>query len=590
MKVADSNMQASATRPSPFIRSQKKRLVASAVGAVMLIIGSGTTGRAQDTGDTARARHFMVATANPMASHAASVVLEHGGNAVDAAIAGQMVLAVVEPQASGLGGGSAIMYWDKGSRKLDFYDGLASAPASVPQDYAHDASGQRLPTDALERSGRVVAVPGTLRTLALLHARYGRLPWADLFTDAIRLARDGFPLPGYLHLVLTERPELSRLPAFAQYFDDRGHPLPQATTLHNEALAQTLEHVAKDGAEYLYKPEFAAKIGAAVATGAYPGKIVPSDLAGYRVRERAPLCITAFGRRICSAAPPVAGGLSVLQQLAILDRLNIGHYAPGSVEAAHLLLEASRLAEADRRKYAADPDFVPVATAQLLDPAYLDSRAALVSDSRAMDRVAPGTLTQHAFAQPVSDAMTVPATTHLAIRDSKGNALSFTTTINLNFGADIIVDGVVLNNAITNFATRPVVDGQTVANIAAPGKRPITTMAPTIVFGKDGQPEVIIGAGGGARIIDSVVQTLVGYLAWGQNIRTAIEQPRIGAQNRGQELERGTAAAGLEKSLRDMGHKPKIAVMNAAVQAITVGPDGMQGWGDPHRDGVAMGQ
>ncbi|MGY6768250.1 gamma-glutamyltransferase [Komagataeibacter sp. NFXK3] len=583
-------MQASAPNPPPSFRSRKKRLAAGAVGTLMLIFGSATMGQAQETDSAATARHFMVATANPLASQAASNVLAQGGNAVDAAIAGQMVLAVVEPQASGLGGGSAIMYWDKAQKKLAFYDGLASAPASVPQDYAHDAAGKHLPPEALARSGRVVAVPGTLRTLALLHARSGKMPWASLFTDAIRLARNGFPLPGYLHLVLTERPELAHVPALAQYFDETGHPLPVATTVHNEPLAQTLEHVAHEGAEYLYKPAFARKIETAVATGPYPGTIVPADLAAYRVRERAPLCITAFKRRICSAAPPVAGGLSVLQQLAILDRLDIGRYAPGSVQAAHLLLEASRLAEADRRKYAADPDFVPVATAQLLDSAYLDSRAALVSDSTAMEKVMPGALAQHAFMHPASDAMTVPATTHLAIRDSKGNAVSFTTTINLNFGADIVVDGVVLNNAITNFATLPVVDGQPVANIAAPGKRPITTMAPTIVFGKDGQPEVIIGAGGGARIIDSVVQTLVGYLAWGQNIRTAIEQPRIGAQNHNQELERGTKAAALEPELRKMGHKPKIAVMNAAVQAITVGPDGLQGWGDPHRDGVAMGQ
>ncbi|MFT8717093.1 gamma-glutamyltransferase [Gluconobacter potus] len=532
----------------------------------------------------------MAATANPLASQAAMDVIRRGGSAVDAAIAAQMVLAVVEPQASGLGGGATILYWDKGAGKLSFYDGLAAAPAIVPQDYAHDADGHAIPHALLERSGRVVAVPGTLRTLEFLHKRYGKLPWADLFQAAIATARNGYAMPGYLHLVLTERPELAQKASFKAYFDADGHPLPKGTILHNPALAETLTQVAKKGADYFYGPTFARKISAAVATGPYPGHITPKDLASYKVRERAPLCVEAFGRRICSAAPPVAGGLSVLQQLAILDRLKIGQYRPGSVEAAHLLLEASRLAEADRRKYAADPDYTPVATDELLSPAYLDARAALVSKGEAAGQVRPGVLKNRLASRPASDAMTVPATTHLSIRDAAGDALSFTTTINLNFGADIVVDGVVLNNAITNFATHPVVDGQPVANIAAPGKRPITTMAPTIVFGADGQPEVIVGAGGGARIIDSVVQTLVGHLAWGQNIRTAIEQPRIGAQNRAEELEHGTSAAELKSALESMGHHPHAAVMNAAVQAITIGPDGLTGWGDPHRDGVALGQ
>ncbi|MGC5748751.1 gamma-glutamyltransferase [Gluconobacter sp. NFX36] len=533
---------------------------------------------------------FMAATANPMASRAASDVLAKGGSAVDAAIAAQMVLAVVEPQASGLGGGSTILYWDRGAGSLSFFDGLASAPMRMPRDFMHDQNGVRIPEAKLQRSGRVVGVPGTLRTLALLHDRYGKLPWADLFQPAIAAARDGFPLAGYLHLVLTERPELAHEPQFAAYFDAEGQPLPKGTLLHNAALAGTLEQVSRQGAEYFYTGDFAKKLSAAVASGPYPGTLISADLKAYKVHERTPLCVTAFNRRICSSAPPVAGGLSVLQQLAILDRLKIGQYAPGSVEAAHLLLEASRLAEADRRKYAADPDYTRVDTAALLDPSYLDGRAALVAKGQAADRVTAGTLKGTLALLPSSDPMTVPATTHLSIRDASGNALSFTTTINLNFGSDIVVDGVVLNNAITNFASHPFVNGYPAANIAAPGKRPITTMSPTIVFGQNGQPEVIVGAGGGARIIDSVVQTLVGYLAWGQNIRTAIEQPRIGAQNHTEELEQGTSAAGLASALSAMGHHPKIDVMNAAVQGITISPEGLKGWGDPHRDGVAVGQ
>ncbi|MBM9400190.1 gamma-glutamyltransferase family protein [Gluconacetobacter azotocaptans] len=569
--------------------SSGKRAGFSAVLAASALLLSACTLEKPQTLPTT-AQTYMAATANPMASGVAAQILAKGGSAVDAAIAGQMMLAVVEPQASGLGGGSAVMFWDRNTGGLSFYDGLASAPASVPSDYTRDASGARIPAAALERSGRVVAVPGTLRTLALLHQRHGKLPWAELFTQAIATARDGFPMPGYLHLVLTERPDLAHLPAFAGYFDADGHPLPKGTRLHNPALAETLSRIAQGGAEYFYAPDSAGRIAQAVAQAPYPGQITAADLAAYKVREREPLCIHAFGRRICSAAPPVAGGLAVLQQLAFLDRMQIGRYPPGSVQAAHLLLEASRLAEADRRKYAADPDFVPVATSYLLSPGYLDSRARQIDTHAAADQVSPGALPAKLAALPASDAMTVPATTHLSIRDGFGNALSFTTTINLNFGSDIVVDGMVLNDAITNFATRPVVDGVRVANAIAPGKRPITTMAPTIVFGADDTPEVIIGAGGGARIIDSVVQSLVGYLAWGQNIRMAIEQPRIGAQNRAEELEHGTSAAALAPALRAMGHHPKIAVMNAAVQGITLGPAGLQGWGDPHRDGMAVGR
>ena len=576
------------TDPRAFPLSLRRRAGLSAMfGASALLLSACAAPMPPKTPTTAQ--NYMVATANPMASHAASDILARGGNAVDAAIAGQMVLAVVEPQASGLGGGSAILFWEKQTGQLSFYDGLASAPASVPQDYTKDAQGRQIPHAVLERTGRVVAIPGTLRTLALLHKRYGKLPWADLFTQAIATARNGFAVPGYLHLVLTERPDLAKLPDFASYFDAEHKPLPRGTLLHNSALADTLTTIAQNGAEAFYAPENAKRIAQAVAQAPYPGHITPEDFAAYKVRERTPLCVHAFGRRICSAAPPVAGGLAVLQQLALLDRMQIGRYQPGSVQAAHLLLEASRLAEADRRKYAADPDFVPVATTYLLSTGYLDSRAKEINLNSAAIKVVPGVIPAGQTALPVSDAMTVPATTHLSIHDSFGNALSFTTTINLNFGADIVVNGMVLNDAITNFATRPVVDGQRVANAIAPGKRPITTMAPTIVFGADNAPEVIIGAGGGARIIDSVVQSLVGYLAWGQNIRTAIEQPRIGAQNRAEELEHGTSAANLAAALRKMGHTPKSAVMNAAVQGITRNASGLEGWGDPHRDGVAVG-
>ncbi len=532
----------------------------------------------------ATAQHHMVATANPLATQAALSVLRDGGSAVDAAIAGQMMLAVTEPQSSGPGGGSLLLVWDAKTRSLAFYDGLASAPAAMPEDWAHVAGPH-----TLERTGLVVGVPGTLRVLALVHARAGRLPWERLFRDAIATAEDGFAMPPYLHSILEARSVLAHKPGFAAYFDAAGAPLPVGTTLRNPALAATLRQIATQGAEAFYTGAIARDVVAATASGAYPGVMTANDLAAYQPRRRDPVCIAAFDRRICSAAPPVSGGVAVLQQVALLDRLHIGQFRSGSVEAAHLFIEAARLSEADRRSFLGDPDYVLVPTRGLLDPFYLDQRAAMVNPDRAMTQVWPGSPPVRHVSLPASDPVAMPATTDLAIVDDAGDAVSFTTTINENFGSDIVADGVVLNDAMTNFAEQPVVNGVRVANAAAPGKRPITTMAPTIVFSRDGSPELIVGAGGGARIIDSVAETIVGVLAWHQDVRTAIEQPRIGAQNRAEELERGTTAADLADGLRAMGHAPKVVQMNAAVQAIAVTPNGLEGWADPRRDGVALG-
>ena len=532
----------------------------------------------------------MAATANLLATAAALSVLRDDGSAADAAVAGQMMLAVVEPQASGLGGGSLLLLWDAATGGTVFFDGLASAPAAQKADYAHAGDGAPIPAPALDRGGHVVAVPGTLRMLARVHAQYGRLPWARLFRDAIAAAEDGFAMPPYLHAALSGRRDLAGVPGFAIYFDDAGAALPVGATVRNPALAQTLRLVAEHGPDAFYTGRVAADIAAAVAAGPHPGTLTEADLRAYQPVVRAPVCLSAFDRRICAAAPPDAGGIAVLQMLAVLERVHAADAAPGSVGAAHLFLEASRLAEADRRAFMGDPDQVPVPAAGLLNRAYLDGRAALVRPDGTMARVEPGDPPgRHGAAQP-SDPATQPATSHLAIIDDAGNAVSFTTTVNLNFGAGIAVDGVVLNDAVTNFAARPAIDGVQVANAAAPGKRPITTMAPVIVFGSGGKPELVLGAGGGARIIDAVAETVLGVLAWHEDVRTAVSQPRVGAQNRAQELEAGTAAAGLADALRGMGHTVKVGAMNAAVQAVMRMPDGsLQGWGDTHRDGVAQG-
>ena len=559
--------------------------IAVAVYSAVILLGS-----AVQASEPTTAHRHMAATANPMASEAARDILRDGGSAVDAAIAAQVVLAVVEPQASGMGGGSVMLVWDAGKQHLAYYEGLSSAPASVPEDLTRAPDGSVIPPDVLEHSGRVIGVPGTLRMLKLAHARAGRLPWARLFQAGIARANDGFPLPPYLHSILLSNPGLARKPPFSTlYFDAAGTALPVATTIRNPALAVSLRRIADEGADVFYRGDFAAGIVAAAAEGPHPGTITETDLAGYEAHEREPVCAHAFGRRICTAAPPDAGGTAVLQQLVMLDRLGIADTKPGSVEAAHLLIEVSRLARADRRTWLGDPDQVSVPTAGLLDMGYLAQRAALVSPDRALATVSPGHPTEHHGEALPSEEIALPATTHLAIVDDAGNAVSFTTTINTDFGSERVAAGVPLNNALTNFASTPVIRGRRVPDAPAPGKRPTSATAPTIVFGTNGQPELIVGAGGAARIVDSVVETIVGIYAWRRNVREAIEAPRIGAQTGKQELERGTSAAKLADALRAIGHEPQVDVMNAGVQAVMVTPGGLLGWGDPRRDGRALG-
>lgn len=528
------------------------------------------------------AHRHMVATASPFASEAALSVLRDGGTAADAAIAAQMTLAVVEPNASGLGGGSVPLVWNNARRELTLLDGLSAAPAALPRDWSHDGDTDLLP---LKRAGQLVAVPGTVRTMALLHTRAGRLPWPRLFRDAIHLAEDGFPLRPYFRAVLLAEPKLAGLPEFANYFTPDGQVLPLGATIRNPALAETLRRIAAEGPDAFYSGPVADALLADINNPPHPGRMTATDLRDYRTILRTPVCAVAWNRRICSAAPPLSGGIALLQELMLLDRLHLADTQPGSVQAAHLILESARLAEADRRAYVGDPGQVKVPTTGLLDPAYIATRAALVDPAHAMAHADPGRPPGQATALPPADPATVPATTHVAIVDDAGNAVSFTTTVNLNFGALEAPAGVVLNDAMSNFTRL-----RTSPNAAAPGKRPASTMSPTIVFAPDGRPELIVGAGGGARIIDSVAQTIAGILAWHMDVRTAIDQPRIGGENRAQELERDTPAATLADPLRALGHDVKVVRMNAAVQAILIEPNGeLQAWTDPHRDGEALG-
>lgn len=541
--------------------------------ALLLLLLMLSPGLAQ--AEATRASRQMVATAHPAASQAGLAMLRAGGSAMDAAVAAQAVLSVVEPHASGLFSGGLLLVWDPAAHRLLHWDGVAEAPAAATPSLPLDTDGTRLPP-SVARSGRAVAIPGSIAALEAGHASHGHLPWGQLFAPAIRLAEGGFPMPPYLHAVLTARAAtLRQIPGFrALFYTADGTPHPIGHPLRNPAQAEALRLVAAGGGAALREGPLAEAFLAAARSGPIPGLITAEDLRAYRAIPRDALCGQAFERRICSAAAPSSGGVAVLQQLGLLERAGFAAATPGSAEAAHLLIEAGRLARADRIRWVGDPRFVTVPEDALITRRYLDARAALISPSEARPDITPGT------------PENAPMTTHISVMDAEGGAVAFTTTNNLNFGADLLALGVALNNGNTNFAVNP--QGNS-PNRMQGGKRPATTMAPTIVFDATGAPEVVIGAGGGAWIPDAVAGALAEILGWNHNAWQAVSRPRLGAQNGTVELEQGTAAASLAPALTAMGHAPRVVNINTGLQMIRRVRGGLEGAADPRRDGVALG-
>jgi gamma-glutamyltranspeptidase/glutathione hydrolase len=537
--------------------------------------------------EPAHASRQMVASAHPLASQAGLDVLRDGGSAVDAAITVALVLSVVEPQASGLGGGALMLAWDGAASALHYYEGLSSAPAGVGSTLlAPDEVGK--PTAfTIARSGRAAGVPGEVALLALAHAKHGKLPWARLVEPAARIAEQGFAMPHELHTVLSRSPEpFAAIPALrALYFDNDGAPLATGTMLHNPEQARALKLIAEQGPSALYAGPVGEAIVDAAKGSAYPGSITAADLAAYKAQERPPLCATAFAHRLCTAGPPASGGVAVLQQLGLLERHDYARLGFGSPEATHLLLEASRLATADRRRWVADPDQRDVPTEGLVNPGYLDTRSALITEAKAMERAPAGDPPRrHGALPPESEQLIVAGTSHVAIVDAAGNAVAMTVTNNLNFGARVVPMGFTLNNGLSNFALNP--DAQ---NSMAPGRRPATTMAPTIVFGADGRPEIVAGAGGGAWIVDAVAVGLAEMLTHGADPQAAVALPRIGAQNGESVIEKDTPPAAQAEALRAQGHKLRLMAIDTGMQALKITKEGLQGGADPRRDGVALG-
>ncbi|WMD18429.1 gamma-glutamyltransferase [Achromobacter seleniivolatilans] len=540
--------------------------------------------------EVVRAQHYMMVSANPLATQAGDEMLSRGGSVVDAAIATQLVLNLVEPQSSGIGGGAFMVMYSAKTGRIQTYDSRETAPAAARPDRFLDAHGKPVPFAQAVNNGMSVGVPGLLRGLELAHKDGGVLPWADLFQPAIRLAEQGFAVSPRLHTLLAGNKALPKQPAAAAYFyAPDGAPWPVGHVLKNPEFARTLRAVAEEGADAFYQGGIARDIVAAVHGHATPGDLSLADLAGYRAKTREPVCGAYRGYQLCGMAPPSSGPIAVLQILGELEQFPMASYAPGSLQAVHYFSEAGRLAFADRDFYVADPDFVQVPVRAMLDPAYLRKRGALIQADRSMKVALPGDPEGKLLSLGRDNALELPSTSHLVAVDDQGNALTMTTTIESEFGSKIFVRGFLLNNEMTDFSSSfkdP--EGRLVANRIEPGKRPRSAMAPMIVL-RDGKPYMLVGSPGGSAIINYVAKTLVGVLDWGLDIQTAISLPNMGSRNKDTELEKGTALEALAPALERMGHPVHITEFPSGIHGIVIDDQGLQGGVDPRREGLAKG-
>lgn len=536
----------------------------------------------------AHAQRHMVAAAHPLAVEAGLEILRAGGSAVDAAIAVQLVLGLVEPQSSGLGGGGFLLHWDAARAEVKAYDGRETAPGAARPTRFLDGLGRPMPYFEALVSGLSVGVPGVLRLMELAHARHGRLPWARLFAPALRLSTEGFAVSPRLRRLLASERFLRNDPAArALYYDAQGRARPEGSLLTNAEYAATLREIAASGADAFYRGPIAREIVAAVRTHARPGDMTEADLAGYRAVERAPVCGAHRGHRLCSMGPPSAGGIGVLQMLGVLARTGFSEAGPESVQALHLFAEAGRLAYADRARWIADPDFVPQPVAGLLAPDYLDARAALVGQ-RSMGWAPPGQ-PRGAHALSAGEDREAAGTSHLSIVDAQGNAVSMTSTIESQFGSRIMVRGFLLNNQLTDFSFAPESEGRAAANRVEGGKRPRSSMAPTLAFAPDGQFRLALGSPGGPAIINYVAKALAGVLDWGLDIQAAIALPNFGSANGPTLIERGSRWEDLGDALAERGHVLSYRPLTSGTHGIERAGGGLRGGADPRRDGVARG-
>ncbi|MEG8247936.1 gamma-glutamyltransferase [Pseudomonas paracarnis] len=559
---------------------------------------------------TRHAERHMAAAANPLAAEAGREMLRQGGSAIDAAIAMQAVLTLVEPQSSGIGGGAFIMLWD--GHNVQAYDGRETAPAGATERLFLKADGTPMAFTDAQIGGRSVGTPGVLRALEMAHQKSGRLPWAKLFEPAIRLSEQGFAISPRLHSLIAADRFIAQSPDMAAYFlNADGSPKATGTLLKNPALAAVFKRIAKEGPDALYQGSIADEIARKVQGHRNAGSLSQADLKGYTAKQRAPLCTDYKQWKVCGMPPPSSGGIAVAQILGTLQaletrtpRLAIAPMTPvksaspaglePTPEAVHLLAEAGRLAFADRALYVADADFTPVPVAGLVAPSYLAQRATLIGE-RSMGIAKPGQPAGIQVAYAPDRSPLRISTSQVVAVDDQGGAVSMTTTVEAAFGSHVMVQGFLLNNQMTDFSFIPAENGQPVANRVQPGKRPRSAMAPTLVFDRNsGELLATVGSPGGSQIIEYVSKSLVAMLDWKLDPQAAISLPNFGSRNGATELEAGLFSPALKQALKDKGHALSEIEMTSGVQAIVRTRDAqgkvtLSGGADPRREGEALG-
>ena len=537
------------------------------------------------------AKDYMVAAANPIAVKAGYEVLKNGGNAADALVAVQTVLGLVEPQSSGLGGGGFLVYYDAKSKKITTFDARETAPFAATPELFQDENGKPLKFYDAVVGGRSVGTPGTVKLLSTMHQQYGSKDWSELLKPAEKLATDGFVVSERLaSAIANDKERLSRYPdTKAYFFSDDGEPLAEGSILKNSLYAQTLETLGEKGESAFYTGQLGQNIINKVnGIKDNPGVLSMDDLAAYKVKERAAVCAPYHQYEVCGMGPPSSGALTVGQILGIAEHFDLKKMGPDSAEAWQIIGDASRLAFADRGRYMADSDFVPMPEG-LLDPDYLAERAKLIEPGKALAKVAPGEPRwERKIKQSDDQSIELPNTTHIVITDKAGNTISFTSTVENGFGSRVMSNGFILNNEMTDFSFASYKDGYPIANRVEPGKRPRSSMSPSIVM-KDDQPYMAVGSPGGSRIIGYVASTLIAHIDWGMDIQQAISLPHLVNRFGTYDLEEGTDAVKFKAPLEAMGYKVNIRDLNSGLQGIVFTDGKLIGGADPRREGIALG-
>src|SRR5688572_26310432 len=568
---------------------------------VAALAAASLCGAAAQPAAAVRAERQLVVSANPLASEAGRRILRAGGGVVDAAIAVQLVLTLVEPQSSGIGGGAFMLVYaapdDGDAGAITAYEGRETAPAAATPDMFLGANGRPESFANAGVGGLAVGVPGALRMLELAHREHGRLPWADLFAPAIELAEKGFAISPRLFGLLNGFKRFARGDDFRRYFyDASGEPHPVGHLLKNPEYAASLRALASaGGAEPLHTGELAAAIAAEVRdNNVRPGRMTPDDLARYEAHVSPPLCTPYREWRVCGPQLPSSGGVTTQQVLGMLAHIELPDIRRQPVQAIHFFAEANRLAFADRNLYLGDPDFVAAPVAGLLGAAYLRERASLIDPDKAMASVAPGNpLPAAAWRYASGAASERPSTSHFSIVDRYGDAVAMTTSVQGAFGSQLMVGGFILNNQLTDFDYVPAVGGKPVANRVEGGKRPLSSMAPTMLLDQRGRLRLLVGSPGGTRIIGFVAQSIVGVVDWKLDVQQAVAAPHFLAEEGPIELEEDTPLAAQAQALEALGHNVVLNDMNSGLHAIAIeysrrGPI-LLGGVDPRREGAALG-